>query len=147
MVLAASLLVISLNDVFKLDAGLVGLLILWSSTFTVTLNFMVDTFGEAEAAITAIERVDAMSRIKQERDRITSDKMTISDQWPDRGELAFENVMLRYRPGLPLALDGLSFSVKAGTRCGIVGRTGAGTCLSHICRNVAYSQLIQEKAV
>ncbi|PHH84520.1 hypothetical protein CDD83_1818 [Cordyceps sp. RAO-2017] len=33
---------------------------------------------------------------------------------------------MRYRPGLPLVLRGLSLDVAAGERVGIVGRTGAG---------------------
>mmetsp|Transcript_6289 Transcript_6289/g.9670 ORF Transcript_6289/g.9670 Transcript_6289/m.9670 type:complete len:85 (-) Transcript_6289:757-1011(-) len=33
---------------------------------------------------------------------------------------------MRYRPDLPLVLRGLTFTVKAGEKIGIVGRTGAG---------------------
>ena len=33
---------------------------------------------------------------------------------------------MRYRPGLPLVLHGLSVTVEPGARCGVVGRTGAG---------------------
>ena len=33
---------------------------------------------------------------------------------------------MRYREGLPLVLRGLSVTVKPGSRCGVVGRTGAG---------------------
>lgn len=40
--------------------------------------------------------------------------------------MQFRNVALRYRDGLPLVLDGLTFDVKPGERVGIVGRTGAG---------------------
>eukprot|EP00930_Biecheleria_cincta_P037305 TRINITY_DN25591_c0_g1_i2.p1 TRINITY_DN25591_c0_g1~~TRINITY_DN25591_c0_g1_i2.p1 ORF type:complete len:1288 (-),score=217.38 TRINITY_DN25591_c0_g1_i2:195-4058(-) len=54
----------------------------------------------------------------------SSDKAPAS--WPTHGAVVFENVQLRYRPGLPLALRGLSFHVKGGERLGIVGRTGAG---------------------
>jgi ABC-type multidrug transport system fused ATPase/permease subunit len=32
----------------------------------------------------------------------------------------------RYRPGLPLVLKGLTFSIPSGSTCGIVGRTGSG---------------------
>lgn len=32
----------------------------------------------------------------------------------------------RYRPGLPLVLKGLSFSIPSDTICGVVGRTGSG---------------------
>jgi len=35
-------------------------------------------------------------------------------------------VHLRYRPTTELVLKGLSFDVKAGTKVGVVGRTGAG---------------------
>jgi len=47
-------------------------------------------------------------------------------QWPSEGAIAFEDVSLRYRPGLPLVVQGLSLDVRGGERLGIVGRTGAG---------------------
>ena len=36
------------------------------------------------------------------------------------------DVQLRYRPDLPAVLNGLSFSIEAGEKVGIIGRTGAG---------------------
>jgi ATP-binding cassette, subfamily C (CFTR/MRP), member 1 len=140
-VLAASVLVITFNDIFHIDAGLVGLLILWSSHFTITLGFLVDTVAETEAAITAIERVDAMSRLPQERSMITdSSIVTVPDTWPEHGHLKFQSVCLRYRKTLPLALNGLTFDIPAGKKCGIVGRSGAGkvTCC---CRSTLFMWL------
>jgi ATP-binding cassette subfamily C (CFTR/MRP) protein 4 len=46
--------------------------------------------------------------------------------WPDRGALELENVCMRYRADLPLALRGISARVGAGERVGIVGRSGSG---------------------
>ncbi|AGO13536.1 AaceriAGL346Wp [[Ashbya] aceris (nom. inval.)] len=46
--------------------------------------------------------------------------------WPAAGEIVFEDVSFAYRPGLPLALRGISFHVRAGEKIGICGRTGAG---------------------
>eukprot|EP00878_Enallax_costatus_P007933 GHUV01008299.1.p1 GENE.GHUV01008299.1~~GHUV01008299.1.p1 ORF type:complete len:743 (+),score=192.05 GHUV01008299.1:275-2230(+) len=43
-----------------------------------------------------------------------------------RGEIEFKDVNMRYRPGLPLVLCGLTFKVDAGFKVGVVGRTGAG---------------------
>jgi len=62
--------------------------------------------------------------------------------WPAKGAIEFDNVNLRYRPGLPLALRDLSVSVPAGARVGVVGRTGAGksTLLSALFRLVEMEQ-------
>ena len=53
VVLSATFLVVTLNDTIALDPGIVALLIIWSSNFTITLGFLVDSFSEAEAAITS----------------------------------------------------------------------------------------------
>lgn len=43
--------------------------------------------------------------------------------WPTHGAIKFKDVELRYRPGLPLILQGLSLDIKP---VGVVGRNGAG---------------------
>lgn len=126
IVLVSSTLVVCLNDRLDLDPGIFGLLIIWSSNFTITLGFLIDTFAEVEAAITAIERVDSMAHLPTEREVHTSPEWSVPTSWPESGKLEFRDVCLRYRDGLPLALNHLSFAVPHGKRCGIVGRTGAG---------------------
>jgi ABC-type multidrug transport system fused ATPase/permease subunit len=49
-----------------------------------------------------------------------------SDQWPSEGVVAFNDVQLRYRDHLPLALRGVTFETKPEEKIGVVGRTGAG---------------------
>lgn len=126
VVLVSSTLVVCLNDVLQLEAGMIGLLIMWASHFTITLNFMVDTFAETEAAITAIERVDAMADLPREKPMKTSKEFAVDAAWPRTGSVSFEGVSMRYRKGLPCALNDLSFEIPAGKSCGVVGRTGAG---------------------
>ncbi|CAJ1383184.1 unnamed protein product [Effrenium voratum] len=46
--------------------------------------------------------------------------------WPAKGRVAFEEVSLIYRPGLPKAVDKISFELSPGEKVGIVGRSGAG---------------------
>jgi len=46
--------------------------------------------------------------------------------WPNRGDIEFTDVRLRYREDLPLALTGFTASIKHGEKVGICGRTGAG---------------------
>lgn len=122
----ATLLVISFNEVFGLSAGLIALLVRWSSSLTVSLSFFMDNAAETEGAITAIERIKTMSEEtpqEQNFDRTIDDS---DNSWPSKGELEFRGVQMRYRPLLPPALGGLSFHVKSGQHCGVVGRTGAG---------------------
>jgi ABC-type multidrug transport system fused ATPase/permease subunit len=125
VVLTTTVLVVCLNDTLQTSAGLAGLLITWGANFTITLNFLVQTFSETEAAITAIERVDAMADLPTEKPMETADEFKPPPEWPEKGLLEFRDVSLRYREGLPLVLNELSFSIPAGKTCGIVGRTGA----------------------
>lgn len=51
VVLVSTTLVVCMNETLGLEAGLAGMLILWSSNFTITLNFMVDTFSETGTSL------------------------------------------------------------------------------------------------
>ncbi|WP_374030653.1 ATP-binding cassette domain-containing protein [Bdellovibrio bacteriovorus] len=46
--------------------------------------------------------------------------------WPEFGEISVENLKVRYASHLPLVLKGITFKVEAGSRVGIIGRTGSG---------------------
>jgi ABC-type multidrug transport system fused ATPase/permease subunit len=65
----------------------------------------------------------------------------VHPSWPENGEIVFSNVQIRYRPGLPLVLKGLSIHIKPGEHIGVIGRTGAGksTIMSTLFRLVELS--------
>ena len=46
--------------------------------------------------------------------------------WPTKGKLEVDDLSLRYRPGLPLVLKNLTFTVNPGEKVGVCGRTGSG---------------------
>jgi ABC-type multidrug transport system fused ATPase/permease subunit len=46
--------------------------------------------------------------------------------WPKTGKMSLKGVTVRYREGLPLVLNGVSFDVNSGEKVGVVGRTGSG---------------------
>ena len=54
-----------------------------------------------------------------------ADKL-MSGAWPSEGAVEFKDAKLRYRPGLPLVLNGLNIKIPPRSKVGIVGRTGAG---------------------
>jgi len=125
-VLFAGVFVVSYNDKLKLETGLIAILIIWTSNFTITLGFFSQAMSETEAYLTSVERARDMAELPQEGALETGKSVKPSATWPSEGHLSFKNVCLRYRPGLPLALKGLTFTAKPGQRIGICGRTGAG---------------------
>ena len=42
--------------------------------------------------------------------------------WPTEGSLNLNQIELKYRPGLPSVLKGLTMNIKGGEKIGIVGR-------------------------
>ncbi|GKT27779.1 Multidrug resistance protein [Aduncisulcus paluster] len=71
---------------------------------------------------------DIVSVIREETfiQRYTSCIPSPSSHWPISGEMVVSNLHMRYRPKLPLVLNGVSFHLKPGEKLGICGRTGSG---------------------
>ena len=45
-----------------------------------------------------------------------------SPEWPAQGAIEFKDITMRYRPGLPLVIKGLTLSIRGGEKIGVVGR-------------------------
>jgi len=93
--------------------------------------------------MTSVERIRAYATLESEEDAAVTRRggkpaLPPPAGWPSKGEVRFEDVKMRYRPGLPLAANGVNIHMKGGTRCGVIGRTGAGksTLLSALFRLV-----------
>lgn len=106
-----------------LSPGMAGLLTVYSLSFWGVLNWGIRIWSEVEARMTSMERVKFYSKLPQE---VSVTKPITDAEWPLRGEVRFENVFARYAPHLPVVLKGLSFTVSAGAKAGIIGRTGSG---------------------
>eukprot|EP00930_Biecheleria_cincta_P035372 TRINITY_DN24331_c0_g1_i1.p1 TRINITY_DN24331_c0_g1~~TRINITY_DN24331_c0_g1_i1.p1 ORF type:complete len:1280 (+),score=245.70 TRINITY_DN24331_c0_g1_i1:53-3892(+) len=96
-------------------------------TYSITIPYFMSmgcqTLGIVKMMFTALERLLEYRELPQEPPwHLPGDP----EAWPTLGQLAFEDVHLRYQPHLPLALRGVSFSVPGSARVGIVGRTGSG---------------------
>ena len=77
------------------------------------------------SALASLERLLEYKSIPQEASHnLASDPA--ADAWPLTGRIEFRDLAMRYRAGLPLALQHFSATIEARTKVGIVGRTGAG---------------------
>jgi ABC-type multidrug transport system fused ATPase/permease subunit len=106
-------------------AGLAGLAISYALSVTQSLNWSVRMASDMEANMVAVERVNEYTSMETEGSRRTLEDEKLLD-WPAKGGIVFQGVKLRYRPGLPLVLKGLDIHIPAGSKIGVVGRTGAG---------------------
>lgn len=85
---------------------------------------MVQQYAQNEQNMNAVERLLVYTELPAEGKLTTKDDPQPS--WPDNGVIKFNKVELAYRPGLPLVLREVDFTVRPGEKVGIVGRTGAG---------------------
>jgi ABC-type multidrug transport system fused ATPase/permease subunit len=112
-------------------AGLAGLAISYALSVTQSLNWSVRMASDMEANMVAVERVQEYTSIETEGSRRTPEDEKLPDSWPTKGDIVFQGAKLRYRQGLPLVLKGLDIHIPAGSKVGVVGRTGAGkVCIS-----------------
>jgi ABC-type multidrug transport system fused ATPase/permease subunit len=101
--------------------GFSGLTLAYASSVTSVMNWAIRSVSMVESHLTSFERIERYAQTPSER--LTGD---IPDNWPSRGEIKISNLTVKYRPNLPPALFDLSCRIPAGTRVGIVGRTGSG---------------------
>jgi ABC-type multidrug transport system fused ATPase/permease subunit len=109
----------------KLSAGQAGLVLSYALGLWVSLNWAVRALSEVEIYMTQAERLQYYARLTPEP-LTTASALPDASEWPLEGALEFRDVAVRYAPHLPRVLDGVSFRVKAGSKVGVIGRTGAG---------------------
>uniref|UniRef100_A0A2K6KRH8 ABC-type glutathione-S-conjugate transporter n=1 Tax=Rhinopithecus bieti TaxID=61621 RepID=A0A2K6KRH8_RHIBE len=108
-----------------LSAGLVGFSVSAALQVTQTLQWVVRNWTDLENSIVSVERMQDYAWTPKEAPwRLPT--CAAQPPWPHGGQIEFRDFGLRYRPELPLAVQGVSFRIHAGEKVGIVGRTGAG---------------------
>ncbi|KAM9005717.1 multidrug resistance-associated protein 5 isoform X2 [Sarcophilus harrisii] len=103
-----------------------GLAISYAVQLTGLFQFTVRLASETEARFTSVERINHyIKTLALEAPARIKNKAPPPD-WPQEGEVVFENAEMRYRENLPLVLKKVSFTIKPKEKIGIVGRTGSG---------------------
>eukprot|EP00949_MAST-11_sp_MAST-11-sp1_P004080 g4080.t1 len=116
-----------------ISASTAGLCIVYSLQMGGVLQFSTRLITQTEAMLTSVERLtDFANTIPIESGLTASSSSdhenpkTIPGKWPQKGAVQFRDVQVRYRPGLPLVLRGMTFDIPAGCKVGVCGRTGSG---------------------
>ncbi|CAG2165613.1 unnamed protein product, partial [Oppiella nova] len=112
-----------------IDSGLVGLALVYSLSVTGLLNGAVQSFTQTEMDMVSVERImQYINNIEEEKSIDGEDQQNMAslDHWPNKGIICFNNISMRYRLDMRLALEKVSFTSNASEKIGIIGRTGSG---------------------
>ncbi len=74
--------------------------------------------------MTSVERIVEYSTIETEK--LEDSIIKPPEDWPQKGEIVFDNVSFSYDERLPDVLKNITLKINAKEKVGIVGRTGAG---------------------
>jgi ABC-type multidrug transport system fused ATPase/permease subunit len=118
--------IIAVMESTRTNPSEIGLALSYIIAIQMGFTFAVRQLAEVENDMNSVERLMYYGRELEQEAAYEIASTAPPKEWPQRGEIVFQDVKLRYRPGLPLVLDGLSFSVNAAEKVAVVGRTGAG---------------------
>ncbi|GAA5855654.1 hypothetical protein JCM8547_001633 [Rhodosporidiobolus lusitaniae] len=103
-----------------------GLVLSYILSISSAFSWMVRQGAEVENDLNSVERILHYSyNLDREAPAVLEDSRP-RQNWPDKGKIVFDNVVMSYRPELPPVLRNLTLTVNEGEVVGIVGRTGAG---------------------
>ncbi|XP_058074067.1 ABC transporter C family member 8-like isoform X2 [Magnolia sinica] len=103
----------------------VGLSLSYSLTLTFSQVFLTRWHCSLANFIVSVERIKQYMHIPSEPPAIVDD-MRPPHSWPFKGRIDLQDLKIRYRPNSPLVLKGITCTFQAGSRVGVVGRTGSG---------------------
>jgi len=109
---------------FAIDPGILGLAISMLIQLSGLFQWCIRQSAEVVNMMVAVERVIGYRDLPPEAALDNDYDKEIENDWPAKGTIDVNDLSVRYRPGLPLSLRGLTFQVSGGSRIGVVGRTG-----------------------
>ncbi|KAH8883932.1 P-loop containing nucleoside triphosphate hydrolase protein [Thozetella sp. PMI_491] len=104
------------------NAALAGFSLTFALRYTGFLTRLLSGMTSVELGFNACERVLEYTKIETEPEGGNDAPAA----WPTAGRIEIENLTVAYSKDLPPVLKNLNFTVNAGERIGIIGRTGAG---------------------
>jgi len=98
------------------SAAQVGLVLTYTTSLTQSCGMMTRQTTEVENYLNSVERVAQYSQkdfLDQEASHEIEENKPSVD-WPVKGAINFKDLTMRYRPGLPNVLHGISLDIRGG---------------------------------
>ncbi|XP_023210557.1 multidrug resistance-associated protein 4-like [Centruroides sculpturatus] len=111
------------------DAGSqIGLVINYGLFTFKYLQHLIGMTSEAEFQfqMNSVTRILNYSKLESEASYESLPDKRPSSDWPQKGEILFDNVSVQYSKDKNIVLKNIAFRIHSGEKIGIVGRTGAG---------------------
>ncbi|KAI1319284.1 hypothetical protein EDD11_004421 [Mortierella claussenii] len=109
----------------QIESGWAALSLTYSLTFTGTIVWVIRIYAMNEMNLNSVERVVEYMDLEEEPPAIIEGSRPPAS-WPHAGEIVIDHLTMRYAPDTPDVIKDVSFTVKAGEKVGVVGRTGSG---------------------
>jgi len=118
---------------FSVDPAILGLSLSMLLQLTGLFQWCIRQSAEVVNQMVSVERVLDFGKVESEAPlELEGDRALLETGWPSQGAIQVEDLSVRYRDSLPLALKEISFSIPQGARVGVVGRTGESTVSASI---------------
>ena len=109
------------------DVSLTGLGVSFLLSISTFMQYSVRQGINAHMMMASASRIYNFSDLPSEDTlKKPNDKQLLQKHWPNKGEIAFKDVVMRYRPELDPVVHGLTFTARGSEKIGCIGRTGAG---------------------
>lgn len=108
-----------------IDPSMAGLVATYGLNMNVLQAWVIWNLCNVENKMISVERILDFSQLPSEASPVIEDCRPEAD-WPSEGFIQFENLHVRYSPALPMVLKGITCTIPAKKKIGVVGRTGSG---------------------
>ncbi|KAK7474400.1 hypothetical protein BaRGS_00034354, partial [Batillaria attramentaria] len=106
-------------------ASQAGLALTFAVQITSLLQYTLRLTIETGSRFSSVQRVQEYIENLQTEGTIASSNSEVPSDWPDHGAITFNKYRMRYNDCLPLALKGVTLTIKPKEKIGIVGNSGS----------------------